>query len=277
MNFDFKRLFEKRPTLYYTESTDISRKRWSEQMDMEKLIGETTEYDKKAALEVKKPKSWCKSVSAFANTLGGALIFGMADDGQIVGLTEPDSDAEKINEIIKTRMEPISEFRLLFHKTEDGKVLLILAVFKGEALSLRPFGPQLPLWRKRHLPRIGGVCLPEGGFLTRGGTAFGGPFVGGYILSAARTPTKRELCGDVLENFLLYCRMPGSDWAFIFWLTFAGGQTKSSRMGVKMSSRTPGSRASQPWMMPSVFSIVSPAVTSRTSSPMVKRKRPDTT
>ena len=104
-------------------------------MDMENLIGETTEYDKKAALEVKKPKSWCKSVSAFANTLGGALIFGMADDGQIVGLTEPDSDAEKINEIIKTRMEPISEFRLRFHKTEDGKVLLILAVFKGEETS----------------------------------------------------------------------------------------------------------------------------------------------
>ena len=132
MNFDFKRLFEKRPTLYYTESTDISRKRWSEQMNMANLIGETTEYDKKAALEVKKPKSWCKSVSAFANTLGGALIFGMADDGQIVGLTEPDSDAEKISEIIKTRMEPIPEFRLRFHRTEDGKVLLILDVFKGE-------------------------------------------------------------------------------------------------------------------------------------------------
>lgn len=26
------------------------------------LIGETTEYDKKLALEVKKPKSWCKCV-----------------------------------------------------------------------------------------------------------------------------------------------------------------------------------------------------------------------
>ena len=53
-------------------------------------------------------------------------------DGQIVGLTEPDSDAEKISEIIKTRMEPIPEFRLRFHRTEDGKVLLILDVFKGE-------------------------------------------------------------------------------------------------------------------------------------------------
>ena len=56
----------------------------------------------------------------------------MADDGQIVGLTEPDSDAEKISEILKTRMEPIPEFRLRFHKSEDGKVLLILDVFKGE-------------------------------------------------------------------------------------------------------------------------------------------------
>ena len=63
-------------------------------------------------------------MSAFANTLGGALIFGMADDGQIVGLTEPDSDAEKISEILKTRMEPIPEFRLRFHKIDDGKVNL---------------------------------------------------------------------------------------------------------------------------------------------------------
>ena len=46
-------------------------------------------------------------MSAFANTLGSALIFGMVDDRQIVGLTEPDSNAEKISEIIKTRMEPI--------------------------------------------------------------------------------------------------------------------------------------------------------------------------
>lgn len=50
---------------------------------------------KKLSLEVKKPKSWCKSVSAFANTLGGILIWGVSNDGQIVGLESPDSDAEK--------------------------------------------------------------------------------------------------------------------------------------------------------------------------------------
>ena len=49
-------------------------------MKLEQLIGEATEYDKKAMLEIKKPKSWLKSVSAFANGVGGVLIFGIADN-----------------------------------------------------------------------------------------------------------------------------------------------------------------------------------------------------
>lgn len=43
-------------------------------MDIRSLIGETTEYDKKLKLEEKKPKSWCKTVSAFANSLGVFLF-----------------------------------------------------------------------------------------------------------------------------------------------------------------------------------------------------------
>ena len=100
-------------------------------MEIKDLIGEATEYDKKQLLEVKKPKSWCKSVSAFANTFGGSLIFGISDDGEVLGLEDPNSDAEKISETIKSRLDPIPEFKLRFHK-EDGKVLVILEVSKGE-------------------------------------------------------------------------------------------------------------------------------------------------
>lgn len=100
-------------------------------LEIKNIIGETTEYDKKLKLEVKKPKSWCKSISAFANTLGGFLIFGISDDNQIVGLETPDKDAELISEIIKTRLNPIPEFKISFH-TEDGNVVLIVQVFKGE-------------------------------------------------------------------------------------------------------------------------------------------------
>ena len=101
-------------------------------MNIKDLIGEATEYDKKLALEEKKPKSWCKSVSAFANTFGGALIFGITNEGMVVGLENPEGDAEKISETIKTRLDPLPEFKLRFHKTEDGKVLVILDVYKGD-------------------------------------------------------------------------------------------------------------------------------------------------
>ena len=101
-------------------------------MNIKDLIGEATEYDKKLALEEKKPKSWCKSVSAFANTFGGALIFGITNEGMVVGLENPEGDAEKISETIKTRLDPIPEFKLRFHQTEDGKVLVMLDVYKGD-------------------------------------------------------------------------------------------------------------------------------------------------
>lgn len=55
-------------------------------MKISDLIGEATEYDKKETLEQRKPKSWLKSVSAFANGVGGALIFGVNDAEEPVGL-----------------------------------------------------------------------------------------------------------------------------------------------------------------------------------------------
>lgn len=99
---------------------------------IEDLIGETTEYDKKQAVEVKRPKSWCKSISAFANTEGGALIFGVADDDMIIGLDHAEADAEKVSEIIKSRIMPAPDVNLQFYKTSDGKKLIILQIHKGE-------------------------------------------------------------------------------------------------------------------------------------------------
>ena len=100
-------------------------------MEIKDLIGEATEYDKKQQLEVKKPKSWCKSVSAFANTLGGSLIFGISDSGEVLGLDDAEGDAERISETIKSRLDPIPEFKLQFHN-EKGKTLIVLDIFKGE-------------------------------------------------------------------------------------------------------------------------------------------------
>lgn len=83
-------------------------------MDIKQLIGEATDYDKKVALETKKPKSWCKSISAFANCYGGRLVFGVANDDALVGLSDAEGDAEKISEIIKTHLNPIPEFATVY-------------------------------------------------------------------------------------------------------------------------------------------------------------------
>jgi len=100
-------------------------------IDIQTLIGEATTYDKKQMLEIKKPKSWLKSVSAFANGEGGTLVFGISDDGQIVGLADAEGDAEKISEEIKSKLDPVPAINLELKET-DGKTLVLLHVYPGQ-------------------------------------------------------------------------------------------------------------------------------------------------
>lgn len=100
-------------------------------MKITDLLGEATEYDKKQAVEHKKVKSWLKSVSAFANTAGGTLIFGITDGEEIVGLEDIKSDSEFISQKIKERISPFPEVIMKLRKTEDEKDLLLLYVPAG--------------------------------------------------------------------------------------------------------------------------------------------------
>ena len=100
-------------------------------MNLKDIIGETTDYDKKLTLEVKRPKSWCKSVSAFANGIGGTLIFGVSNDNEVRGLLDAEKDAEIISEQIKIHLDPIPEFHLSFYRTEDDKTLILLNIRQG--------------------------------------------------------------------------------------------------------------------------------------------------
>ena len=97
---------------------------------IDKWIAEATEYDFKVALEIKKPKSWLKSVSAFANGIGGTLLFGIDDNRNVVGLTDAQADAEPISRLIKERISPYPNF-ILVPEREDGKNILILTVSSG--------------------------------------------------------------------------------------------------------------------------------------------------
>ena len=100
-------------------------------INISELLGETTDYDKKQELEINRPKSWCKSISAFANGRGGRLIFGIADDDTVVGLANPQKTAEKFSEIVKSKLDPVPDFTISFDKIED-KAIMIVEVESGD-------------------------------------------------------------------------------------------------------------------------------------------------
>lgn len=98
----------------------------------ELLIAEATEYEFKSELEVKRPKSWLKTVSAFANGLGGCFYIGVADDGKPVGLGDVKTTTEQISKLIQARISPLPEFNLTPHLLADNKIILTLRVQRGE-------------------------------------------------------------------------------------------------------------------------------------------------
>lgn len=99
-------------------------------MDLSKYIGETSAYDKKVMLEERKPKSWLKSVSAFANTKGGKLFFGIDDNDELIGLQSSKKDSEIISENIKTKLDPIPQINLEVIR-QNNKDFIVLTVYEG--------------------------------------------------------------------------------------------------------------------------------------------------
>ena len=97
---------------------------------LHRLIVEATECDFKVELEKKEPKSWLKSVSAFANGIGGTLFFGVSNENTVVGLTDPQTDAEIISARIKQRISPVPEIILTPYE-EKGRTFLALVVQSG--------------------------------------------------------------------------------------------------------------------------------------------------
>ena len=98
--------------------------------ELKQLIAECTAYDYKVELEEKKPKSWLKSVSAFADGLGGSLFFGVDDDGTVKGLADIQKTGEKISEGINDRMDPLPDVEMIPYMV-DGLDVLQLKVNAG--------------------------------------------------------------------------------------------------------------------------------------------------
>ena len=92
---------------------------------------ETSNIEIKEKVELSKPKSWLKTVSAFANSNGGVIIFGIRDiDKYPVGLKNVVLDSEKISELINARITPLPRYELNQYET-NGKNYLTIKIGDG--------------------------------------------------------------------------------------------------------------------------------------------------
>jgi predicted HTH transcriptional regulator len=95
---------------------------------------EDDRLDYKQTIDITSEKQWLgitKDISAFANTLGGYLIFGIDNDANIVGITRDTAnilkDASKIQQKINRHIEPhISTIRSKEFNYESN---IVVAVF----------------------------------------------------------------------------------------------------------------------------------------------------
>ena len=112
-------------------------------MELAALIAECTAYDFKQMLEEKKPKSWLKSVGAFANGLGGSLFFGIDNDGLVKGLDDVQHVCETISSKIHDYMDPLPDVEMIPHDV-NGLHILQLKVLSGYRRALPSLVLALP-------------------------------------------------------------------------------------------------------------------------------------
>ena len=93
------------------------------------LIAEVTDVEYKVALERSKPKNWLKTVCAFANTVGGTLLFGVDDaTHEPVGLENPQGDVEFITRLVQERIDPLPHFRVDAFEENHGISIVSVTV-----------------------------------------------------------------------------------------------------------------------------------------------------
>ena len=93
---------------------------------------EATRCDYKESLETTKPKSWLKTVSAFANGIGGHILFGYEDKShEPVGITNVQETVSKISELISARISPMPRYEIDTIIEKEGSICVDLEVNAG--------------------------------------------------------------------------------------------------------------------------------------------------
>ena len=93
--------------------------------------------------DLSSPKPLLKTLIAFANTAGGQLIIGVADNGEVIGVVDPLAEEERLTNLIADAIAPrlLPNIELF---TVAGKTLLRVEVFLSNSRPhyLKSLGPE---------------------------------------------------------------------------------------------------------------------------------------
>lgn len=91
-------------------------------------------YVESSQLELKEQinTEFKKEIIAFANTDGGEIYVGVARDGSITGIEDPESEMEKIGNMIRDGIKPdLTAYTSIERVEDDGKNLVRVSVSRG--------------------------------------------------------------------------------------------------------------------------------------------------
>ena len=117
-------------------------------------------YEESSVLELKEQinADFKKEIIAFANTDGGEIYVGVARDGSVTGVENPEAEMEKIGNMIRDGIKPdLTAYTSIERIEENGKPLIRVSVSRG---LKRPYHLTLPpLWQAP--PRnLHSQCVP---------------------------------------------------------------------------------------------------------------------
>jgi len=76
-------------------------------------------------------RTFLKTVCAFANFNNGEIIFGLDDDGNVVGMNYSKEKSLQIENMINDSLTPVPEYKIIIEKIGDAEIIR-LAVTKGK-------------------------------------------------------------------------------------------------------------------------------------------------
>lgn len=95
-----------------------------------------------------------KEIVAFANSEGGTLYIGIADNGEIVGVDDVDESSLQVSNMIRDSIKPdVTMFVNYLHEKMDGKQVIKVTVQRGTECPYY-------IGEKRLAPR-GSICSPR--------------------------------------------------------------------------------------------------------------------